>query len=331
MSALLTELRTAYRDVAAATERFNAADEALRAQRADVDRLRRERDAARAELSEERAAAGRLAREQYRGGGAGLPSYLRLLLSRDPQEVFSRGHLLSLAAQEQARTVRRVAEGSRHLDRTAERAEEALRRREELTRTRERSRQGVRERLDAVAKLLASLSDAQLAAVRELERRQAREAQRTLLSEVRLTGGEAGARTPSEAGAEAVRFAVAQLGKPYRWGAEGPASFDCSGLTWRAWAAAGAEVPRTSQEQWRRLPRVELAELRPGDLVVYFDDATHVALYVGGGRVVHAPRPGAQVAVSPLAGPGDVHGAVRPDAGKRALPRYTPPALPPAS
>src|SRR5690606_38682957 len=83
------------------------------------------------------------------------------------------------------------------------------------------------------------------------------------------------ARTPTGAGERAVRYAVEQIGKPYEWGAEGPAAYDCSGLTSEAWAAAGTPVPRTSQEQWAELERVPLDRLRPGDLVVYFPEATH--------------------------------------------------------
>lgn len=108
-------------------------------------------------------------------------------------------------------------------------------------------------------------------------------------------------------------YGLAQVGKPYLWGAEGPRSFDCSGLTWRAWAHAGRTIPRTSQQQWRWLPRVSLRSLRPGDLIVYFPGATHVALYIGGGKVVQAPRPGADVKVSPIAS-NPILGAVRPDA-----------------
>lgn len=99
-----------------------------------------------------------------------------------------------------------------------------------------------------------------------------------------------------------------------------------SGLTARAWAAAGRTLPPTSGEQWRTLPKVPTGSLRPGDLVVYFPDAAHVALYVGGGRVVHVPRPGAAVAVSPLAAH-PVLGAVRPDAGAPPLAAYVPPDL----
>ncbi|MEV3971691.1 NlpC/P60 family protein [Streptomyces sp. NPDC050698] len=143
----------------------------------------------------------------------------------------------------------------------------------------------------------------------------------------RKAGGREGVRRPTAAGARAVRYAVRQLGKPYEWGAEGPRSYDCSGLTSRAWAAAGKAVPRTSQEQWKRLKRIPLNRLRPGDLVVYFPEATHVAVYLGDGMVVQAPRPGARVKVSPIAA-NPVLGAVRPDPGGKPLRRYEPPELP---
>ncbi len=113
------------------------------------------------------------------------------------------------------------------------------------------------------------------------------------------------------AGKRALAYALNQIGKPYVWGAEGPNSFDCSGLTSSAWAYAGRLIPRTSQEQWRQLPRVPLNKLRPGDLVIYYKGASHVAMYAGNGQVVQAPRPGQRVKLSPLAS-NPLHGAVRP-------------------
>jgi peptidoglycan DL-endopeptidase CwlO len=98
----------------------------------------------------------------------------------------------------------------------------------------------------------------------------------------------------------AVKYAMAQVGKPYAHGGTGPGSFDCSGLTFRAWARAGVRIPRTSQQQWRQLPRVSVSRLRPGDVVVYFRQATHVALYMGGGKVIQATRPGSDVQIAPL-------------------------------
>ncbi|MGW7193212.1 C40 family peptidase, partial [Streptomyces sp. NPDC054838] len=128
-------------------------------------------------------------------------------------------------------------------------------------------------------------------------------------------------------GGAALAYAAAQIGKPYVWGAEGPASFDCSGLTSRAWEHAGRSIPRTSQEQWAQLPKVPLDRLRPGDLVVYFPTATHVALYIGDGKVIQAPRPGTTVKVSPIAA-NPVLGAVRPDPAGTPLASFTLPPLP---
>ncbi|MCP9206372.1 C40 family peptidase [Streptomyces sp. NEAU-Y11] len=122
------------------------------------------------------------------------------------------------------------------------------------------------------------------------------------------TGGSMASAT---AGRRALDYAMEQIGKPYVWGAEGPNSFDCSGLTSQAWAHAGRTIPRTSQEQWRQLPRISLQRLRPGDLVIYNKGASHVAIYAGNGQVVQAPRPGQQVKLSALA-TNPVQGAVRP-------------------
>jgi cell wall-associated NlpC family hydrolase len=119
-------------------------------------------------------------------------------------------------------------------------------------------------------------------------------------------------RPPDRGAARAVAFALAQRGKPYRWGAEGSAAFDCSGLTWAAWRAAGVAIPRTAAGQLARLPRVR-GRLRPGDLVIYPSrgpSRRHVALVVGGGRMVEALGQGVPVRQVPLRG--GWLGAVRP-------------------
>ena len=123
------------------------------------------------------------------------------------------------------------------------------------------------------------------------------------------TGGD-GARA-----ARAVTFALGQRGKPYRWGAEGPGAFDCSGLTWAAWRAAGVTIPRTAAGQLAGLPRVR-GGLRPGDLLIYRSAGPtrrHVALVVGRGRMVEAPGRGIPVRSASLR-PGYL-GAVRPGGG----------------
>ncbi len=97
------------------------------------------------------------------------------------------------------------------------------------------------------------------------------------------------------AAAIAVRDAFAQLGKPYVYGGTGPRGFDCSGLTQHAWRAAGVFLPRTSQQQAGAGQAVDVRHMVPGDLVVYFSRQSHVAIYVGAGKIIYAPHSGAFV------------------------------------
>ncbi|MFG2520750.1 C40 family peptidase [Streptomyces sp. NPDC048527] len=97
----------------------------------------------------------------------------------------------------------------------------------------------------------------------------------------------------------ALREALTQRGKPYVWGATGPSAFDCSGLMQYAYRRAGLNLPRTTWGQIHAGRRVPVSAARPGDLV-FFLGATHVGMYMGGGRVVHAPRPGRDVSVTSL-------------------------------
>jgi len=99
----------------------------------------------------------------------------------------------------------------------------------------------------------------------------------------------------------AINFALAQLGDPYVYGGTGPNSWDCSGLIMKAWAAAGVSLPRVVGPQMAATTRVPMNALQPGDLVAY-GDMSHIGMYLGGGRVVHAPRPGKSVEITSLSG-----------------------------
>jgi cell wall-associated NlpC family hydrolase len=116
--------------------------------------------------------------------------------------------------------------------------------------------------------------------------------------------------------ARAVTFALGQRGKPYRWGAEGPGAYDCSGLTWAAWRAAGITIPRTAAGQLADLSRVR-GRLAPGDLLIYRTDGPsrrHVAMVVGQSRMVEALGRGIPVRSTSIR-PGWL-AAVRPGAGQ---------------
>jgi cell wall-associated NlpC family hydrolase len=104
----------------------------------------------------------------------------------------------------------------------------------------------------------------------------------------------------SGSAAAAVRTALAQVGKPYSWGAAGPNAFDCSGLTQYSWAAAGVALPHSSGAQSRMGTPVSKAQLQPGDLLFFGNPVVHVAMYVGGGQMVHASTEGQPVKVVPV-------------------------------
>ena len=119
-------------------------------------------------------------------------------------------------------------------------------------------------------------------------------------------------------GDQAMEWAMAQLGKPYLWGASGPDSFDCSGLVMRAWQAAGVDIPRVAADQYGSGPNVDLSQLQIGDLVFWASDTAqpstiyHVAMYIGGGYMVHAPYAGTVVSIGDIGGTDFMSTATRP-------------------
>lgn len=121
--------------------------------------------------------------------------------------------------------------------------------------------------------------------------RESRSGSRTS-TESKTSSDPAPASSGSGRAADAIAFAKAQVGKPYGYGSTGPNAYDCSGLTGAAWRAAGVSLPRTSQAQFGAGRAVSMSELQPGDLVFYYSGISHVGMYVGGGQIVHASRPG---------------------------------------
>jgi cell wall-associated NlpC family hydrolase len=96
-------------------------------------------------------------------------------------------------------------------------------------------------------------------------------------------------------GEKALAFAKKQLGDRYRYGAAGPSRWDCSGLTMKAWAKAGKKLPHSAKGQYHKGKKVKKSKLRKGDLVFFYGGPSHVGIYAGKGKVIHAPRPGSKV------------------------------------
>ncbi|MCP2338502.1 C40 family peptidase [Actinomadura rupiterrae] len=112
----------------------------------------------------------------------------------------------------------------------------------------------------------------------------------------------------------AINYAYSKLGSPYVYGADGPNSFDCSGLTEKSWAAAGVDIGRDTYAQWGNLKHVSRSDLQPGDLV-FFNSLGHVGLYIGNGKMIHAPHTGTVVQIADISSgyyQSNFYGAARP-------------------
>lgn len=301
------ELDTLYEKASSATDAYNLADEQLQKQSAEVTGLTKDLVEGQQRLDELTRTAGAAARAQYRGGG--LPPEAQLVLTDDPglfldgvgrlreSQRATRSLIAELAqAQEDLKTY--AADSNTEWDRLRDSRDK-----------KERAKAEIEKQIAAAEKIEAGLKKDERARLARLESDAALQAQSAWLSSGVLKDIN---RAASPRGKKAIAFATAQIGKPYVWGAEGPSSYDCSGLTSEAWAAAGRPIPRTSQEQWRLLPHIPVKDMRPGDLIIYHQDASHVGMYVGDGTIVHSPRPGRTVTLTG-AGSMQILGVVRPD------------------
>ncbi|GAA3843709.1 C40 family peptidase [Streptomyces coacervatus] len=308
LEAIREKLDRLYHDAAVATDSYNAAEEKAQQQSAAIVDLAKKIVEEQQKLDELKQRAGAAAAAQYRTGG--LPDEAQLLLSRDPQE-FLDGAGRALQGERATRNL--ITEMTRTQDDLKQYAADAADQWKKLEagrKAKDAARKKIKKEIAAAEKLEGRLEKAEKERLAKLEQEAALKAQTAWLDSGILDeiSGKA-----SEQGKRAVEFATAQIGKPYEWGAEGPETYDCSGLTSQAWADAGHAIPRTSQEQWKQLKHVDIKDMRPGDLIIYFDDASHVGMYIGDGAIVHAPRPGRTVTITG-AGSMPILGVVRPDA-----------------
>ncbi|MEW1614434.1 MULTISPECIES: C40 family peptidase [unclassified Streptomyces] len=290
-----------YHDAEVATEKYNGAKERASAATSAVDALADEAARRTDRLNTARHALGSLATAQYRTGA--LDPAVQLALSSDPDTYLERAAHLDRAGDRQAGLlsgIRRQLSGLARVKARADRETEALAARQAELRE---HRTAIRTKLADARRLLATLTAGERAAYErsadaghgggpaQADRATAHADRSAPRSPV---------AAPNSRAARAVAFAHGAIGKPYVWGATGPNAFDCSGLTQAAWRAAGVSLPRTTYTQINAGQRVSRSELAPGDLVFFYSGISHVGLYIGGGQMIHAPRPGAPVRIAPV-------------------------------
>ncbi|KUM88958.1 MULTISPECIES: C40 family peptidase [Streptomyces] len=318
-----------YRQAESATDNYNATKEKTTKQRKQVDTLLQDVAQRTQKLNEAREELGSFAATQYRTGAA-APDTATFLLADTPQDYFDQTQLMGrLTSRQKGAVDDYVSEQSA----TMKKRQEASQSLQTLTDTQsdlKTAKATVQKKLADARDLLSELTAQEKARLAAIEKQKQQEAARKAaeLAQQQAAAEKAAqeATTPQQStptapdssyatkAAKALAFARAQIGKPYVWGATGPDSYDCSGLTQAAWKAAGVDLPRVTYDQVNAGTTVSLADAQPGDLVFFYDDISHVGLYIGNGMMIHAPKPGAYVREESIYYDGEsgIHSVVRP-------------------
>lgn len=283
------QVEALYHKAEQATERYNEARITLKEAERAFAQAQRRSASQQSKVSELQRSVGAFAAESYRNGG--IDRTLQLVFADDPQEFIDRAASLDALSTRQARELRRVVEARSQLRANQVAAAQQLAIVEQQRRALAAEKAEVEKNLrnaQAVLNRLEAKSRAQLSG-----RASRDDGPRVdLLTRLPL---------PDTArAAKAINFALRQIGDRYVWGADGPDGFDCSGLTSAAWRAAGVSLPHSSRQQYANGRKVSRSDLAPGDLVYFYSPISHVGLYLGDGKMVHAPNPGRRVEISPI-------------------------------
>ncbi|MFF7966202.1 NlpC/P60 family protein [Streptomyces sp. NPDC007903] len=304
-----TQVDRLYREAETATEKYNGAHEKAGAAQHRLNTLHDETARRQDRLNTARGALGAFAAAQYRDGAI-APSW-QLALSSSPDRYLDDAAFAERAGHRQAQQVARVRAQLREI----ERLRGAARIEAKSVRSRQaelkRQKDAVTTKLTRARQLLARLTPPERekattgapavpgragAGVRSAPA----PATSGKASAGRTTAPTARVPAPTSRASAAVAYAYRKLGSPYVWGATGPNAFDCSGLIQAAYRSAGISLPRTTYAQINAGRRVSRSQLQPGDLVFFYSGVSHVGIYVGNGRMIHAPNPSAPVRVAPI-------------------------------
>ncbi|MDC0772122.1 C40 family peptidase [Streptomyces sp. HD] len=275
-----------YEQAEHATEEYNGAKEKQGKLQKEISTIQDNVARGQEELNELRDSMGLAAAAQYRTGS--IDSSLQLFLSSNPDDYLDKASTADQLSAQQVEALKKIQEKQREL---AQERAEASAKLKDLASTRTelgKKKNEVQAKLAEAQKLLNSLTAAEKAAMAAEEERASRSsAERVDLGNSSAASGRAAA---------AYSAAQSKLGSPYVYGASGPSSYDCSGLTSWAYAQAGVSIPRTSEAQANIGTRIySQSDLQVGDLVFFFNDLHHVGLYAGNGQIIHAPRTGTVV------------------------------------
>ncbi|MFH8803613.1 NlpC/P60 family protein [Streptomyces sp. NPDC017936] len=275
-----------YEEAEQATEKYNGAKEKQEKLQKEISTIQDDVARGQEELNELRESIGLAAAAQYRTGT--IDSSLQLFLSSNPDDYLDKASTADQLSAQQVESLKKIQEKQRELAQDRAEASDKLK---DLASTRTelgKKKKEVQAKLAEAQKLLNTLTAAEKAELAAADARASRDAgERVDLGNTAPASGRALA---------AFQAAQSKIGSPYVYGATGPSSFDCSGLTSWAFAQAGVQIPRISQDQANAGTRIySQSALKVGDLVIFYGDLHHVGFYAGNGQVLHAPRTGTVV------------------------------------
>ncbi len=294
---------------AAAAEQANGARSALAQSQERLALFSRQTTSSRIDLLAQTRALELMARELYVNGGfAGAVLSFSL---DDPDQFLSSLDILSSAGAAQSSVVTQARTTALSLKNATEALAREQQRLADATRALGQQEAAAAAHLAQARALLASLEEAErqrLAAEAQAAREAAQREAAEILAQTQAARSAAGlpldaaglAAASSGDTAAVVSFALAQVGKPYVWGAPGPNAYDCSGLTRAAWAQAGVALTHYSGSQYAQTTPVATSDLQPGDLLYFYAISQHVGLYIGNGKFVHASNPRTGVVLASL-------------------------------
>ncbi|MFD4657502.1 NlpC/P60 family protein [Kitasatospora sp. NPDC058444] len=302
-----------------AIEKFNGFQEKQQKLQGEANLIQEKVARGQETMNELRTRLGAVAADQYRSNG--IDASVQLMLDSDPSAYLERAAVQNQVSESQANLLKQAQDEQRRLDQDRAEATATLAALDSVgTQLAEQKKdiQGKLAQAQAMLNKLSAEDRAKINAQQNAEKAKA-EAQQAATAAAKDRASRSADRpdmnapVPAASGRAAtiIAFAQAQLGKPYGWSMTGPNSFDCSGLTGAAYRAAGVKLSRISQDQWNDGPHVDRANLQPGDLVFFYDDIHHVGLYIGDGKMIHAPRTGKNIEVLPISAM-PYKGAVRP-------------------
>lgn len=270
---LLKQINSLGKKVSVADEKYNQAREKLKRTKAKAAKLNKELKPLQEKVDELYKTTGKIAAAAYRGGQASAVN--AMLTSGSPDTLVDQMATLDVLAGKQNKQIDKLGVAKAFLDKKKEALDKLLSDQAKLQKDLGAKKRKIEGQLK---KLKAMYVDA--------------------YGPLYTGGGGGNYGPPPYVGGEAqkiVDFVYAQLGEPYEYGAAGPDSWDCSGLTMGAYQQVGVSLPHSAHEQYNSTARVSRSDIKPGDLIFYYSDIHHVAVYIGGGTVIHAPTAGENV------------------------------------